>query len=221
MNDLVEFAKRVKGELMNANREPHWDRDQAERYMAEVELRRRRFNERASFLSTAIIQPRLEILSGYFSNASRSKDEHDFHYTYWFGFTERFPVSTNIAVGVEHDVRFEKIVVAYSAAMVPQFIKLNERDRLTLPLEDAPEEVVAKWIEDRLLEFLDGYLRLDRGGEDFTDESVTDPVCGMRITRSSAAASDSFRGHPYFFCCQDCQVRFERDPQIYVEAKLM
>jgi hypothetical protein len=64
MNDLVEFAKRVKGELMNANREPHWDRNQSERYMAEVEFRRRRFNERASFLSTALIQPRLEILRG-------------------------------------------------------------------------------------------------------------------------------------------------------------
>jgi YHS domain-containing protein len=90
-----------------------------------------------------------------------------------------------------------------------------------LALDDAKDGIVATWVEDRLLEILDAYLRIDRGGDDFTDEPATDPVCGMRIARSSAAASDTYRGHPYFFCSPDCQTRFSRNPQAYVEARPM
>jgi Cu+-exporting ATPase len=72
-----------------------------------------------------------------------------------------------------------------------------------------------------LLDFLDAYLQIDRGGDALSDETATDPVCGMRINRSSAAASDSHRGHPYFFCSGKCQEMFARDPTAYVEVKAM
>ena len=111
--------------------------------------------------------------------------------------------------------------MCYEASMMPVFIKLNERDKLTLPLDDVPDDAVAAWVEERLLEFVDAYLRIDRGREDFDDEPATDPVCGMRISRSSAVASDSYRGHPYFFCSRECQERFAREPTAYVEVKTM
>jgi YHS domain-containing protein len=221
MNDLVDFAKRVKGELLNASREPHWDANEAQRYMTDMEGRRQRFMERASELAIAIIQPRLEVLCSYFANAGPTKEEHPHHFAYWFGFTERFPTSTKLTLAVEHDVRFEKIIVAYSAAMVPQYIKLNERDRLTLPLDGAADAVVTDLVEARLLEFLDGYLRIDRGGDDFADESVTDLVCGMRICRSAAAASASHYGHPYFFCSRVCEERFTANPSEFVRVKAL
>jgi hypothetical protein len=198
MNGLVEFAKRVKAALTHSGREPHWAPGEAEQYMADVESRRRRFEERAAQVFSTVIEPRLEVLCGSFPNACRTNEKHDFHAAYWFGFSERFPASTRVALGVEHDVRIEKLVVAYSASMIPQFTKLNEGDRLTLPLDEAQDGIVASWVEDRLLEFLDAYLRIDRGGDDFADESTTDPVCGMRIARSSAAASDTYRGASVF-----------------------
>jgi YHS domain-containing protein len=221
VNDLIEFAKCIEGELRSASREPHWDASEAERYMIDIGSRRKLFMDRASQLAATIIQPRLEVLCSYFTNAGRARDEQPFHFAYWFGFTERFPASTKLTLAVEHDMRFEKIIVAYSAAMVPQFIKLNERDRLTLPLDGAADPVVADWVEARLLEFLDGYMRIDRGGEDFADESVTDPVCGMRIGRSTATASASFSGHPYFFCSRTCEERFTADPAEFVKIRAL
>jgi len=88
-----------------------------------------------------------------------------------------------------------------------------------LTIDEVNDDRVAAWVEERLLEFLDAYLRIDRGGADFGDEAVTDPVCGMRISRSSAVASDAYRGHPYFFCSKDCQEKFAREPTAYVEVK--
>ncbi len=221
MNDLAAFAKRVESLLAGANREPHWKPDEAERYMANVAARRQRFEEIAARLNDTVIQPRLETLASYFSNSSITKDEPSGHCSCWFGYCEQFPASTKVSFAVEHDVRFEKVAVCYEASMMPVFIKLNERDKLTLPLDDVPDDAVAAWVEERLLEFIDVYLRIDRGREDFDDEAATDPVCGMRISRSSAVASDSYRGHPYFFCSRECQEKFAHEPTAFVEVRAM
>lgn len=221
MSDLIEFSKRLKDQLTRVNREPHWEPDEADRYMAEVAERRAQFERLASRLSETVIQPCLETLAAYFTNASVKKDEPAGQCSCWFGYCERFPASTKVAFAVEHDIRFEKVAVCYEASMMPVFIKLNERDKLTSPLDAAEDDAVGNWVEQRLLEFLDAYLRIDRGGEDFDEEAATDPVCGMRISRSSAAASAAHLGHPYYFCSTDCQVKFSQNPTAYVHVKPM
>ena len=221
MSNLVDFARRVEQTLAATQREPHWEPGEAERYMADVELRRGRFDEAAERLNSTVIQPRLETLASYFSNASLTNDEIAGHCACWFGYCERFPASTKVSFAVEHDVRFEKLAVCYEASMMPVFIKFNKHDRLTLALDGVNDDCIASWIDERLLEFLDDYLRIDRGGGDFEDEAATDPVCGMRISRSSAAASDGYRGHLYYFCSTDCREKFVREPTAYVEVKAM
>lgn len=221
MSDLVEFAKRIKQQLSLSDRDPHWGPGEAESYMAEVGVRSKRFEEIAVRLNDTVIQPRLETLAGYFSNASLTRNEPAGHCACWFGYCERFPSSTKAAFAVEHDVRFENVLVCYEASMMPVFIKFSEHDRLTLPLEDVADERVAVWIEKRLLEFLDAYLRIDRGGEQLEDEVAADPVCGMRISRFSAAASDGYKGHPYYFCSTACHEKFARQPSAYVQVKAM
>lgn len=221
MSNLVSFAKRIEESLAGTRREPHWETGQAEQYMADVDVRRGRFEKTAVYLNDTLIQPRLETLASYFPNASLTRNVRPGHSTCWFGYCERFPASTKVAFAVEHDVRFEKVAVCFEASMMPVFIKFNERDRLTMPLDDTNDDLVAEWTEERLLEFLDAYLRIDRGGEDFDDETATDPVCGMRISRSSAAASEAYRGHPYYFCSSACREKFVHEPASYIQVQTM
>jgi YHS domain-containing protein len=101
---------------------------------------------------------------------------------------------------------------------MPAFMKYDAHDKLPLPLDAVDDQVVAAWVEEKLLAFVETYLRLDRGDEDFEDEAVTDPVCGMRISRSSAAAHMEHRGHPYFFCTEDCRRQFAENPERYVRV---
>lgn len=221
MNDLAGFAKQVMDKLALVNREPHWEPGEATRHMADVGVRHEHFLQVMTRLISTIIRPRLEILAGYFANASLTQNEPAGYCSYWFDYSERFPASTKVALYVEHDVRFEKVAVCYEACMIPLFIKFTRHDRLALLLDEVKDDFVASWVEERLLEFLDAYLQIDRGGEDFSDETVTDPVCGMRINRSSAVASDGYRGHPYFFCSRECRDRFTHNPQAYVEVRAM
>ncbi len=50
-------------------------------------------------------------------------------------------------------------------------------------------------------------------------ESTTarDPVCGMSVDRASARHVAMHAGHPFFFCCERCRVRFEADPGAYLD----
>ena len=46
---------------------------------------------------------------------------------------------------------------------------------------------------------------------------ATDPVCGMDVKERSAAGESSFEGETYYFCSKDCKVKFDEDPDLYVD----
>ena len=47
---------------------------------------------------------------------------------------------------------------------------------------------------------------------------VKDPVCGMEIEPTQAAAVHEHRGRSYFFCSADCEAKFLQDPDRYAGA---
>ena len=217
MTDLVTFVGRVQEVLQDAYREPHWTPQEAEKYMADFGARRERFDELSEHLNLTIIRPRLETVASYFVNANMQQEEPPNGCSCWFGFCQRFPAVSRAEFAIEHDVRFEKLVVHTQTRMMPALVRFNEQDNLPLPLMHVDEGAVADWVEERLLEFLDTYLRIDGDGWEFVEEPATDPVCGMRVSKASAPASDSFHGHPYYFCCEDCQAKFQQDPARYIQ----
>ena len=46
--------------------------------------------------------------------------------------------------------------------------------------------------------------------------TVTDPVCGMQIDSSQAAAQAMHNGQQYYFCAEECRVKFLADPHKYI-----
>jgi Cu+-exporting ATPase len=48
---------------------------------------------------------------------------------------------------------------------------------------------------------------------------ATDPVCGMTVDPATAAASFTYEGQPYYFCCTHCLERFRADPKHYLDKK--
>jgi YHS domain-containing protein len=56
--------------------------------------------------------------------------------------------------------------------------------------------------------------RHDRPGNDFKD-----PVCGMEVSRNTAAAVAEYKNETYFFCAPICRDRFLEDPEKYVRME--
>ena len=51
---------------------------------------------------------------------------------------------------------------------------------------------------------------------DGTPQVSVDPVCGMNVEESKAAAKTGYAGVTYYFCSTNCQRNFELDPAAYV-----
>lgn len=46
-----------------------------------------------------------------------------------------------------------------------------------------------------------------------------DPVCGMTVHPSTAAATVEHQGRTYYFCCQHCATRFRAEPERYLPSR--
>ncbi|MEX0649789.1 MAG: metalloregulator ArsR/SmtB family transcription factor [Candidatus Andersenbacteria bacterium] len=44
---------------------------------------------------------------------------------------------------------------------------------------------------------------------------VIDPVCGMRVSKKTAAASHPHKGSRFYFCARGCLNKFKKSPQVY------
>jgi YHS domain-containing protein len=45
-----------------------------------------------------------------------------------------------------------------------------------------------------------------------------DPVCGMQVDSTKAAAKSEYQGKTYYFCCEGCKRKFDQNPERYVKA---
>ncbi|HEX8408016.1 MAG TPA: heavy metal translocating P-type ATPase [Thermoanaerobaculia bacterium] len=48
--------------------------------------------------------------------------------------------------------------------------------------------------------------------------TVTDPVCGMKIDPATAAGSSEYRGETIYFCSVPCKTKFDADPEAYMRG---
>lgn len=48
-----------------------------------------------------------------------------------------------------------------------------------------------------------------------TEAMVKDPVCGMNVDESKAAATAVYREQTYHFCSQGCKATFDKAPEKY------
>lgn len=48
--------------------------------------------------------------------------------------------------------------------------------------------------------------------------TVTDPVCGMKIDPARSVGSSTHEGKQYYFCSRGCETKFDADPKKYTSA---
>ena len=162
MSDLNEFKNQLESRIADARKEPNWTQEKSNEYMTELAPKRAHFVELAAHLIASIILPRVTLLANLFDAKPADNDPPE-RCSCWLHYNERFPSTTKVEFAVEHDARFEKVVITYELYMMPVFIKYNAHDRITTSLDSISDYDVSAWTEKRLLEFLDTYLQIDRG----------------------------------------------------------
>jgi P-type Cu+ transporter len=51
-----------------------------------------------------------------------------------------------------------------------------------------------------------------------TTKIAKDPICGMTVDPTKAAATIDYEGHPYYFCSKGCAAKFQHDPAKFLAA---
>jgi YHS domain-containing protein len=220
MSDLADLETRIKEKLAARQEECVRQYNHHAERMHEWEQRHQRYTALADHVVTTVIRPRLERLAAHFENAELAcGDQAGRHQCVCnFKHTPQFPATARLELGVSRDGQAETLILLYDLSILPVFFHFDGKDQLTMPLHQVDEAKAAAWVEEKILSFLDAYLRLENVDQYQSENQVTDPVCGMRINKLYAAGQAEHRGQTYYFCIPECKEKFASDPDRYLGA---
>lgn len=212
------FEERMRERLAAASTRKQLHQEHMQQRMDKIEHDQSRFAQVANGLVSEIVRPRMQKAAMQFDNATLLDETitRGNHCVCTFQHTSRFPASTKLDIAVCPDDHYENVLLVYALEILPIFFQFDGRDQLALPLDQVKPEDVAGWVEQKLLDFVDTYLRLEEVDQYQSENVVTDPVCGMRINKNTAAASVEFIGKTLYFCIDECHRKFLADPERFV-----
>ncbi len=220
MSDLQYLGQEIQQRLEFAEEKGRSLQSELQTKMADIEKRYAKFEELAIEIMTDVIDPRMDRLVSYFDNA-KLLDRDDAGRLFCisqFDHSARFPASVKLALSIAHDTEIETLLLVYDLGILPIFFKFEAHDQAVFPLDDLDQKQVIKWVDEKILLFVDTYLRLEQTEQYQQNNLVTDPVCGMRFRKSIASAEVKHAGHTFFFCSQSCHDTFMTDSQRFISG---
>lgn len=123
-----------------------------------------------------------------------------------FVHTPRFPATVSFSIDI-----LPGSETSYTARsdlnILPVLMEYNRNNEALFPLDD-DSEALSIWAEDRILEFVDIYLRLETHPLYQKDNTVIDIVCGMHIPFTAATSSVVRDDRTFYFCSEHCKEAF-------------
>jgi YHS domain-containing protein len=217
MNE-TDLDRRIQEKLLATKERKQLQQNHLQQHMLEFERRHERFVAIADRAMQSIIRPKMQKLLQYFKNGhiSEADPSGKHHCICRFDRTWQFPATAKLELAVSRDGQCETVLLLYNLEILPVFFHFDGCDQLTMPLEQCNENRIAEWVEHKILDFVETYLRLETVDQYQGDNVVEDPVCGMRVNKAFAAAKMDYRGKTYYFCLGDCQKKFAQDPEQYL-----
>jgi YHS domain-containing protein len=220
MNAPNHFESRLRERLAASDESRRSQRDRLTQEMNHLDERLKRYTALADYLMKAVILPRVGKLLECFTAAPPPKVEQTRHNLVCrFPHSDRFPATAVLELGVTRDGDAHNVALEHSHHIVPALVPVNAESHLVLPLDAVDEAKVASWVEERLLAFVDAFLKVEAADPYQQDNMVTDPVCGMRINKLHAAAEVEYHGVKYHFCAEQCRRAFEESPERYLTGR--
>lgn len=165
-----------------------------------------------------VVAPRLETLASAFANACPPQvGEEAGEAGVDFKVTDEFPATAGIKVSFAHDAAAKRIRTTFRARIIPLLMPFDVQEgELVLEPRDEERPKLEAFLDDRLCQFAEQYLRIREPGSPYQkDQTVVDPVCGMALRRWEATATARHGDETYYFCVDECRRRFEAEPGRY------
>ena len=206
MGNNETLAERISSRLERHERELADKQEQLDSRMKELLEQRERFAAAASQQIEKVILPRMEELNRRFTNGKIELLQNDaFFIACEFAHTPQFPATVRLSISLS-PVNYAQFVARYNLSILPVLMEYEPHAEEAFPIEGS-EDALAGWVEDRILDFVDTYLRLETHPLYQKDNMVVDIVCGMRIPSTAATALER-HGRTFYFCSEHCKEAF-------------
>jgi YHS domain-containing protein len=121
-------------------------------------------------------------------------------------------VRLKLSASTDRDV--QKVILSYDLEIIPVLIRFKPHDEVEFPLNAVDKEAVAKWIDDRIVEFVQTYLSMGENELYLKDEMVEDPVAHVRFPKQAAATAVEWQGQTFYFIGEETRQEFEKQQGI-------
>jgi YHS domain-containing protein len=218
LNDVSEHLAALSLEPPTRRIAPDDERAMRDRYALTERLA-----VAATPLHQRIVRPMLDELTQRFSNAVAS------HYRTpggvvsecRFTHTSRYPATARVSIAIEWDPTTADVWLRYGAELLPALIPHDGHERRDIGLTPPGPSEVRRWVEAKLLGFVDAYLQVVAVGPALQRGALqTDPVCGMPVERGASPHSYTLDGHTFWLCSAVCRDVLAANPSLFLVGRV-
>jgi YHS domain-containing protein len=117
-------------------------------------------------------------------------------------------IDLRLSASTDRDVT--KVILSYDLDIIPVLLRYDAHSEVEFPLDAVDPEAVARWVDDRIVSFVQTYLSLHDNEYYLKDEMVEDPVAHVRFPKFAAGATLRRDGNTYYFVGEETRRAFEK-----------
>lgn len=132
-----------------------------------------------------------------------------------FDFQSRLArVRLKLSAFTDRDI--QKLILSYDLEIVPVLMRFKHHDEVEFPMDRIDKEAVAKWIDDRIVDFVRTYFSMGENEIYLKDSMVEDPIAHVRFPRQAAATTLEWKGKKFYFVGEETRREFAEQNNIAI-----
>ncbi len=112
------------------------------------------------------------------------------------------------------DRDIQKLILSYDLEIVPVLMRFKHHDEVEFPMGRIDKEAVAKWIDDRIVDFVQTYFAMGENEIYLKDYMVEDPITHVRFPKQAAATTLEWQGQKFYFISEETCREFAKQNKI-------
>jgi YHS domain-containing protein len=112
------------------------------------------------------------------------------------------------------DRDIQKVVLVYHLEILPVLMRFKGHDEAEFPLSAIDKQAVAKWVDDRVVDFVQTYFSMGENEIYLKDYMVEDPIAHVRFPKQAAATTLEWEGQRFYFIGEETRREFEKQQGI-------
>jgi YHS domain-containing protein len=131
-----------------------------------------------------------------------------------FDFQSRLArVRLKLSAFTDRDI--QKLILSYDLEIVPVLVRFKPHDEVEFPMDKVDKEVVAKWIDDRIVDFVQTYFSMGENEIYLKDYMVEDPIAHVRFPKQAATTLE-WEGQKFYFIGAETRRQFAEQNKIAI-----